>query len=108
MPFYSGYGAIEKNNSLYIFFNDNPKNSGVTQPGQKVKTATRFGKSDCFLLTLNETTGNYSRSVFFSNEDQPTAMPRLGSVTGDMMYIIGKTDRTLSKTKIAVARIKLD
>jgi hypothetical protein len=108
MPFYSGYGAIEKNNSLYIFFNDNPKNSGVTQPGQKVKTATRFGKSDCFLLTLNETTGNYSRSVFFSNEDQPTAMPRLGSVTGDMMYIIGKTDRTLSKTKIAVARIKVD
>ena len=108
MPFYSGYGAIEKNNSLYIFFNDNPKNSGVTQPGQKVKTATRFGKSDCFLLTLNETTGNYSRSVFFSNEEQPTAMPRLGSVTGDMMYIIGKTDRTLSKTKIAVARIKLD
>ena len=108
MPFYSGFGAIEKNNSLYIFFNDNPKNSGVTQPGQKVKAAGRFGKSDCFLLTVNETTGNYSRSVFFSNKDEPTAMPRLGSVTGDIMYIIGKTDRMLSKTKIAVARIKVD
>lgn len=108
MPFYSGFGAIEKNNSLYIFFNDNPKNAGVTQPGQKVKMGGHFGKSDCFLLTLNETTGNYSRSVFFSNKDEPTAMPRLGSVTGDIMYIIGKTDRALSKTKIAVARIKVD
>ncbi|MEO9070357.1 MAG: hypothetical protein ABI261_04950 [Ginsengibacter sp.] len=107
-PFYSGFGAIENKNSLFILFNDNPKNSGVTQPGQKVKTAVRFGKSDCFLLTLNEATGKYSRDVFFSNTDVPTAMPRLGSVTGDIMYIVGKDDRLLGKSKIAVARITVD
>ncbi len=108
MPFYAGFGAIEKNNSLYIFFNDSPKNSGVTQPGQKVKKASRFGKTDCFLLTLDEITGKYTRKVFFSNTDVPTSMPRLGSVTGEGMYIIGKDDRMLGKTKIAVARITLD
>lgn len=108
MPFYSGYGAIEKNNSLYLFFNDNPKNSDVTHPGQKVKSASSFGKSECYLLTLNEATGKYSRSVFFSNTDVPTAMPRLGSVTGDMMFIIGKNDRIMAKTKIAVARITIN
>ncbi len=108
MPFYAGLGTMEKNNSLYIFFNDNPKNSGVTQPGQKVKTVSRFGKSDCFVLSVDEATGKYTRNVFFSNTDVPTSMPRLGSVTEDEMYIIGKEDRMMGKTKIAVARITLD
>lgn len=105
MPFYSGFGSLQKNNSIFIFFNDNPKNSDVTKPGQKVKSAFRFGKSNSYLLTLNEANGKFSRNVFFSNTDVPTAMPRLGSVVGDVMYIVGKDDRMLGKTKIAVARI---
>lgn len=107
MPFYAGFGSMEKNNSLYIFFNDNPKNSDVTKPGQKVKSTFRFGKSDCYLLALDEATGKFSRSAFFSNTDVPTSMPRLGTVTDDMMYIIGKDNRMLGKTKIAVARISV-
>ncbi len=108
MPFYAGFGSIEKNNSLYIFFNDNPKNAGITQPGQKVKTTSRFGKSNCFVLSVDEATGKYKRDLFFSNNDEPTSMPRLGSVTGDQMYIVGKEDRLMGKTKIAVARITLN
>jgi hypothetical protein len=108
MPFYAGFGSIEKNNSLYIFFNDNPKNSGVMQPGQKVKTISRFGKSNCFVLSVDEATGKYKRKLFFSNGDVPTSMPRLGCVTGDQMYIVGKEDHMLGKTKIAVARIMVD
>ena len=108
MPFYAGVGMLEKNNYLYIFFNDSPKNSAVTQPGQKVKTVSSFGKSDCFVLSVNEATGKYTRDVFFSNTNVPTSMPRLGSVTGDGMYIIGKEDRMMGKTKIAVARITVD
>ena len=41
------------------------------QPGQKVKTTSRFGKSDCFVLSVNETTGKYTRNQFFSNTDVP-------------------------------------
>ena len=108
MPFYAGFGSMEKNNSLYIFFNDSPKNSGVMQPGQKVKTISRFGKSDCFVLSVDETTGKYKRDTFFSNGEVPTSMPRLGSVTGDQMYIVGKDDRLMAKTKIAVASIMVD
>ena len=108
MPFYAGFGSLEKNNSLYIFFNDNPKNSAVLQPGQKVKTTSRFGKSECFVLSVDETTGKYKRQPFFSNNDVPTSMPRLGSVTGEQMYLVGKEDHIIGKTKIAVARITVD
>ena len=107
-PFYAGIGALEANNAIHVIFNDNPKNVLVTQPGQKVKAATRFGKSDCFVLTIDELTGKYTRNYFFSNTAVPTAMPRLGSVIGDNMYIVGKDDRVLGKSKIAVAKITLD
>ena len=107
-PFYAGFGAIQANNSIHIIFNDNPKNAAVMQPGQKVKTTNRFGKSDCFVLSVNETTGKYTRNQFFSNTDVPTSMPRLGSVIGDDMYIVGKDDHMLGKSKIAIAKITVD
>jgi hypothetical protein len=107
-PFYAGFGAIQANNSIHIIFNDNPKNAAVMQPGQRVKTTSRFGKSDCFVLSVNETTGKYTRNQFFSNTSVPTSMPRLGSVIGDNMYIIGKDDHVFGKTKIAIAKITVD
>jgi hypothetical protein len=107
-PFYAGFGAIQANNSIYIIFNDNPKNAEVMQPGQKVRTTNRFGKSDCYVLSVNEATGKYTRNQFFSNTDVPTSMPRLGSVIGDDMYIIGKDDRMLGRTKIAIAKITVN
>ncbi|MGN6533617.1 MAG: hypothetical protein ACTHK0_17880 [Ginsengibacter sp.] len=108
MPFYAGFGAMQSNNSIYIVFNDNPKNAAVVQPGQKVKSTSTFGKSDCFIISLNEATGKYTRNLFFSNRDVPTSMPRLGSVVGYNMYIVGKTNQALGKTKIAVAKVTLD
>jgi len=108
MPFYAGFGAIQSNDAINVIFNDNPKNADVLRPGQKVKTTSRFGKSDCFILSINQATGKYTRTQFFSNTDVPTAMPRLGSVIGDDMYIVGKEDRVLGKTKIAIARINVD
>jgi len=108
MPFYAGFGAIQSNNAINVIFNDHSKNADVLRPGQKVKTTSRFGKSDCFILSINQATGKYTRSQFFSNTDVPTAMPRLGSVIGDDMYIVGKEDRVLGKTKIAIARINVN
>ena len=107
-PFYAGFGALEANNSVHIIFNDNPKNAAVMQPGQKVKRTIRFGKSDCFVVSVNELTGKYTRNQFFSNTTVPTSMPRLGSVIGDNMYIVGKDDHILGKSKIAIAKITVD
>ena len=105
MPFYSGFAAIQNNNSINIVLNDNPKNADVLRPGQKVKGIAQFRNTDCFVISLDHATGRYSRSMFFSNKGIPTAMPRFGSVIGSEMYIVGKEDRLLGKTKIAVAKI---
>lgn len=59
------------------------------------------------MITLDPLTGAYTRKYLFGNADVPTAMPRLSSVLGSDMYIIGKEDRILGKTKIAVAKIAL-
>ena len=106
-PFYAGYGVLPGINSLNIIFNDHKKNDNVLQLGQKVKKISYFRKSECFAINLNTTTGKYTRSNLFSNRDVPTAMPRLSSVLGRDMYLIGKEDRILGKTKIAVARLSI-
>jgi hypothetical protein len=107
-PFYAGFGAVQTNNAIHILFNDNPKNAVVMQAGQKAKTTSRFGKSDCFVLTIDPATGKYDRKMFFTNTNVPTSMPRLGSVVGEGMYIVGKDDRVLGKSKVAVAKISLN
>lgn len=106
-PFYAGYGVLPGINSLNIIFNDHKKNDNVLQLGQKVKKISYFRKSECFAINLNTITGKYTRSNLFSNRDVPTAMPRLSSVLGRDMYLIGKEDRILGKTKIAVARLSI-
>lgn len=106
-PFYAGLGVLPGTNSINIIFNDHSKNQNVLQLGQKVKRISYFRKSECFAINLNTTTGKYTRSNLFSNRDVPTAMPRLGSVLGKDLYMIGKEDRILGKTKIAVARLSI-
>ena len=106
-PFYAGLGSISVpgKNSISILFNDNPKNDKVLQLGQKIKPVTKFGKSDCFIVNLDAATGTYKRSTLFSNKDQPTAMVRLGVPIGKEFYLIGKDDKVLAKTKIAVGKV---
>jgi hypothetical protein len=107
-PFYAGFGALQTNNTIQILFNDNPRNATVTQAGQKIKSTRRFGKSDCFMLTVDLSDGKTERRMFFSNTDVPTSMPRLGSVIDQNMYIIGKDDRLFGKSKIAVAKVTMN
>lgn len=107
MPFYSGFGVIKSDNNIHIVMNDNPKNAGVTQAGQKIKSVMRFGKSDCFIITVDELTGKISRKMIFNNRDIPTAMPRKGVVLGNDLYLVGRSDRLFGKTKIAVGKISV-
>lgn len=106
-PRYSGFGALQSQNDLYLLFNDNPKNIEVTQPGQRVKKADRFARSECFIIKVNLLDGKLERRRLFSNKDVPTSTPRLSSVIGEDMYLVGREDRLLGKTKIAVAKISL-
>ena len=107
-PFYAGFGAMQTKNGIRLLFNDNAKNANITNAGQKATTISRFSKSNCFLVTVDEKTGKCVRSIFYSNADIPTSMPRLNSVLGDNMFIIGKEDRLFGKSKIAVARIQMN
>ena len=104
-PFYSGFGALQSNNSINIIFNDHSGNAGVLQLGQGVKRESYFRHSDCFNVELDAATGKYTRKVLFSNNDVPTAMPRLGNNLGKDLYIIGREDRMFGRTKVAVAKI---
>ncbi|WP_343671294.1 hypothetical protein [Chitinophaga sp.] len=107
MPFYSGFGVIKSGDNIHLVLNDNPKNAGVTQSGQKVKSVLRFGKSDCFIITVDELTGKISRKMIFNNREIPTAMPRKGVVLGNDLYLVGRSDRMFGKTKIAVGKISV-
>ena len=107
MPFYSGVGMLQGNNNLSIIFNDHKKNENALELGQKVKGISYFRKSQCYGVDLDLITGKYSRSLLFSNDDVPTAMPRLSSGFGKTLYMIGKEDRMLGKSKIAIAKVVL-
>jgi len=106
-PFYAGFGTLANANTINIIFNDHKKNANVLQLGQKVKKISYFSRSDCYAIALNTTTGKYTKTSLFSNGDQPTAMPRLGSVLGSDLYLIGKDDKILGKSKIAIAKLSL-
>ncbi len=107
-PFYAGFGVLSGANKINIIFNDHKKNENVLQLGQKVKTIGAFRKSDCFSITLDPVTGKYTRSLLFSNDDVPTAMPRLGNMLGNDFYMVGKEDRLFGKTKIAIAKLSFN
>ncbi len=107
-PFYAGFGTmLGDNNTVNIIFNDSKKNENVLQLGQKVKKISLYGTSQCFDISLNAITGKYTRSILFSNKETPTVMPRLGSVLGKDLYLIGKQDKLFGKTHIAIAKVTI-
>jgi hypothetical protein len=107
MPFYSGFGVLEGSNSVGIIFNDTKKNENTLELGQRVRKVSYFRKSECFGVDLDLVTGKYTRHILFSNNDVPTAMPRLASGLGKDLYMVGKEDRMLGRSKIAIAKVSL-
>lgn len=107
LPYYSGFTSmpVRNSNSIAIIFNDGSKNADVTRLGQKVKRTVRFSKSDCYLVTLDMTKGTYTRESIFTNDEIPPAMPRLGVNLENNLYLVGRQERLLGKSKIAVGKI---
>jgi len=104
-PFYAGFSSLPGKGTIHLFFNDNDKNADVLQPGRKIQRVTRFGITSCYQVNLDMVTGKYTRKAIFSNKDIPTSMPRLGSVMNNTLWVTGKDDRTLAKSKVAVGKI---
>ena len=105
LPFYAGFGAMQVKDKVMLFLNDIKSNGGVTQAGQRIRKTSSFGSSDCFVISIDPVTGNLTRKVMFSNSDNPTAMPRLGTIVNNDMYFIGKDDKTFGKSKVAIAKL---
>ena len=107
MPFYAGFGVLAGNKSAAIIFNDSKRNLNTLELGQRVRKMSYFRKSECYGVDLDLITGKYTRSILFSNDDVPTAMPRLASGLGKDLFIVGKEDRMLGRSKIAIAKVSL-
>lgn len=106
-PYYSGFNTLQSGNTITLFFNDNSRNEAILHPGQIPKKTILFNASHCYSITLDALTGTFNRSFLCSNTETPTAMPRSGTVFGKEMYLVGKDDRMLAKSKIAVGKITL-
>jgi hypothetical protein len=105
MPFYAGFSCLDGKSMINIFFNDNERNADILQEGKRIKRTTDFGRSQCYAVTLDPVSGNYTRKSLFSNRDIPTSMPRLGAVLNNTMYLMGKENRAFAKTKLVVGRL---
>ena len=103
-PFYAGFTSMAANGKVHLFFNDNDANAAVLQPGGKIKKTVRFGKSSCYQVDLDMATGKYTRKALFNNNDIPTCMPRLASVMDNTLWVTGKEDRMLAKSKVVVGK----
>lgn len=107
MPFYAGFGVLCGSSKASIIFNDHKRNSNTLELGQRVKKTTYFRKSECYSVDLDLISGKYTRYSLFSNDDVPTSMPRLSSGIGKDLYVVGKEDRMLGRSKIAIAKVSL-
>ena len=86
-PMFHSTGLFEKNNHLYIIFNDNPDNEDVLKPGDKVKEIDNMVKGDGFIVDCDLNTGAFKRYRLTDEKKDPTMMPRFG-FTMEYTYII--------------------
>lgn len=104
-PYYSSIGVLPLENSLRIYFNDHQKNAGITEPGKRVKRVYKYSKADFVELDLNMKTGKVSRKELFENNDEPIPMPRMSAAVAKNLFLIGKQEKTMGKSKVAMAKI---
>lgn len=104
-PFFAGFSSLAAGHTVKLFFNDNEKNADILQPGKKIKRTVNFSRSTCYVVDLDMVTGRYTRRALYSNRDIPASMPRLGAVLNNTMYLTGKEDHSIGKSKIVVGKI---
>lgn len=107
LPYYSGFVSmpVAGKNAIAVFLNDNKANADVVTLGKKRRIVSNFNKSHCFMLTIDADKGSVNRKFIFSNNDIPPATIRLGVELDNNLYVVGRQNRSLGKTKIVVGKI---
>lgn len=111
MPYFSGFGAMQHNGNINLFFNDDPDNANVLHVGEKVSEAKRMSHTHCYRITLNEITGSYQRNDLFDNREILPPMLRHATIFGNDMYIIGKAFQAglmLGTVKLKLGKIAFE
>lgn len=97
LPFFSSFNCIQYGNQLGFILNDHSGNSSVTSVNDKAKKIVNLYKSDCFYVKLDMNTGKFTRRYLFSNNGEPTAMPRFGSLSNNKLYMPAVKFKFLAK-----------
>lgn len=105
MPFYSSFSYMLQNNKLIFLINDHAQNAGVKKLGDKVKTVTNFRKSVAYAVALDLATGQFTRKLLLSNEDDPVLMPRFSFIVGKEFYLPAMKMKALGKTEFKMGKI---
>jgi hypothetical protein len=105
MPFYSSFSYMLHDNKLIFLINDHVQNIEVKKLGDKVKTVNNFRKSVAYAVTLDLKSGQFSRKVILSNEDDPVLMPRFSYVVGKDFYLPAMKMKAIGKTEFKIGKI---
>jgi len=105
MPFYSSFSYMLRDNKVVFLINDHEKNIEVNKLGDKVKSITNFKKSVAYAVSLDLTTGQFSRKLLLSNEDDPVLMPRFAYVVGKDFFLPAMKMKALGKTEFKIGKI---
>lgn len=87
LPFFSSFNCMQYGNQLGFVLNDHSGNISVSSVNDKAKKIINLYKSDCFYIKLDINTGKFTRRFLFSNNGEPTAMPRFGSLSNNKLYM---------------------
>jgi len=107
MPFYSSFSYMLRDNKLIFLINDHVQNIEVRKLGDKVKTVNNFRKSVAYAVTLDLNSGQFSRKMILSNEDDPVLMPRFSYVVGKDFYLPAMKMKALGKTEFKIGKISV-
>jgi hypothetical protein len=105
MPFYSSFGYMLRENKLIFLLNDHQQNAGVRKLGDKLKSVTNFRKSVAYAVSLDLKTGQFTRKLLLSNEDDPVLMPRFSFVVDRDFYLPAMKMKALGKTEFKIGKV---
>lgn len=106
MPFYSSYSSLISGNNLILMLNDHTSNNINPEYGDKVKTVYNFRKrSNLYGISVDLTTGKFSRKFIASNNDETILMPRHAYAVGNEFFVPSWRPHLMAKTELKFAKI---
>lgn len=107
-PYYSSLAVTRWKDNLVVFYNDDPRNAGITSPESKgMKPVKNFGKTSLYAASMNLVTGEIQKKQVSVNDEELVAMPRFCYVAGNKIYLPASKLRMMAKTKLQMGVITM-